>query len=235
LSTEGESEPPALLRSAGFRVRPFEWKTEGGADFQAALAYNGAMSFVYLADRSTCPERGQACAWSRPARRREDVLPVAEAFFRANADGARVPALRGTLDMVLVRSDGPEPFAVYVGSDELVPVEAFLRTHPHPQYVALASRLRDLGQGPHGNRAGDIVLVARNGDVETADERYYFASKYRSWHGSPSRQDSEVPLIVAHPHRTAAELCGTVRGVLGDAPGIDRVTPLLLRLREASL
>lgn len=232
LSTEGVDEPPELLRRAGFRVRPFEWKLDGAADFQAVLAYNGAMAFVYAADRSTCPSPGQACDWSRPPRWREDVQPIADAFVRANATGELLPALRGTIDMVLVRQEGPEPFGVYTDTGDVVSVDAYLAAHPHPTYVALASRLRALGSGPHAGRAGDVVLIAQNGNVDAAHERHYFAAQYRSWHGSPSRLDSEVPLIVAHAHRSTADLCASMKIELGADPTIARVTPLFLRLRE---
>ncbi len=104
-----------------------------------------------------------------PPRFHEDVLPVAEAFFRANRDGSYVPQLRGTLDLILTRRPAPPaeddaPFEVYVGGGRLVPVEAFLEAHPWPTYVELASRLRDLAAGPHGERAGDVVLLANNGN-----------------------------------------------------------------------
>ncbi|HKY41403.1 MAG TPA: hypothetical protein VJN18_35965 [Polyangiaceae bacterium] len=42
------------------------------------------------------------------------------------------------------------------------------------------------------------MLIANNGNRDIPDERYYFASRYRSWHVSPSRQDSEIPFIVAN-------------------------------------
>ena len=53
------------------------------------------------------------------------------------------------------------------------------------------------------------------------------------WHGSPSRQDSEVPLIVAHPRKSTAELHALVAKVLGDHPHAERVAELLYRLRRS--
>jgi hypothetical protein len=41
-----------------------------------------------------------------------------------------------------------------------------------------------------------------------------------------------VPLIVAHPKRTAAQLCRLVGEALGGHPSIARVGPLLVRLRD---
>jgi hypothetical protein len=240
LSMHGADDPPALLAAAGFRVRPFALEVPDDADFQAVLAYQGAMAFVYVADRSTCAAPGVACAWTQPPRFREDVLAVADAFYRNNLDGGLVPGMRGTLDMVLTRtprpvSDDDLPFEVYVGDGRLVSLERYLRAHPRPAYVDLPERLRDLGAGPHGERAGDVILLAHSGDRERPEERYYFASRYRSWHGSPSRRDSEIPLIVAHPDRTTAQLGGLVQQALGDRPSQQKLTDLLLLLREGRL
>jgi hypothetical protein len=236
LSMKGNDDPPALLRSAGFRVRPFELEVSEDDDFQTVLAYQGAMAYVYVADRSTCLAPGQPCDWTRPPRFREDVLAVAEVFHRNDLDGAAVPAMRGTLDLVLARVPRatPEddlPFEVYVGDGRLVPVERYLREHPHADYVDLPARLRDLGVGPHGERAGDVVLLAHNGDRATPAERYYFASRYRSWHGSPGRKDTEIPLIVAHPAASPETISAIVARGLGRRPAQQRLTDLLILLR----
>ena len=58
-----------------------------------------------------------------------------------------------TLDMVLVRGDGAEPFSVYAGS-ETVPLAAYLEAHPHPEYVELV--------GAEVSRHDDVVLVAQS-------------------------------------------------------------------------
>src|SRR4029077_94363 len=110
------------------------------------------------------------------------------------------------------------PFEVYVGEGKTQPVDAYLATHPHPTYVELGSRLRDLAVGPHGERAGDVLLLAHNGDRDRPEDRYYFATPYHSWHGSPSYADSRIPLIVAHPARGTASLQNLVREHLGKTP-----------------
>jgi hypothetical protein len=241
LSMAGDHEPPALLAKAGFRVRPFKLDVPRDADFQAVLAYEGAMAYVYVADRSRCATPGQPCDWMQPPRYREDVLAAADAFWTNNRDGRLVPELRGTLDMVLVRRPRPVaeddlPFEVYVGGGRSVPVAAYLRAHPHPTYVDLDARLRDLAVGPHGERAGDVLLIAHNGDRKRPEDRYYFASLYRSWHGSPARKDSEIPLIVAHPSLASATVAEVVRGTIGERPRDQKLTDLLLALhRPASL
>ncbi len=238
LSTDDHDDPPAVVRAAGFRLRPFELEVDEEQAFDTVLAYQGAMAFAYVADRSTC--RGdQPCDWRRPPRYEEDVLPLAEAFYRANLDGRGAPGMRGTLDMVLTRRPVPfeaddAPFEVYVGDGQVVPLAQHLRDHPHPTYVAFEERLRDLAVGRYGERAGDVLLLAHNGDRDDPAQRYYFAGLYRSWHGSPSRKDSEIPLIVADPSRDADRIERDVRSVLGDAPRQQDVARLLEALRYGS-
>ena len=161
------------------------------------------------------------CPWQLPPRYAEDVLPVADAYFRASRDGALVPAMKGTLDMVLVREPRPVaeidlPFEVYVGDGRTEPVASYLAAHPHPTYEAFEERLRDLAVGHHGERAGDVLLVAHDGDVADPRLRYYFSKAYHSWHGSASRADSDVPLIVANRGHRAEDIGPWVRGVLGE-------------------
>jgi hypothetical protein len=232
LGTDGPDEPPAVLSAAGFTVRPFELETS--APFSSVLAYQGAIAFVYLADRSTCDP---GCDWSRLPRFREDVLDAADAFFLASRDGRHAPGMKDTLDLVLARRPKPyaevdAPFEVYVGGGELVPIAKYLRDHPRPGYVRFEERLRDLAVGPHGERAGDVLLLARNGDRRRVEERYYFAPRNRSWHGSPGHKDSEVPLAVGHAGRSTVEIERLVSRVVGDGTRQQAVTDLLLQLRS---
>jgi hypothetical protein len=239
LSTDGEDSPPGLMKKAGYRVRPFKEKVAADVGFDAVLAEGGAVAFIYVADRSSCTSK-HVCDWKKPPRYEEDVLPLAEAFFKNNSDGSFSKRMQGALDLILTRKPKPFeeqdlPFEVYVGDGKTMPVAAFLQAHPHPTYVELDVRLRDLAVGPHGERAGDIMLIAHNGDRDTPDERYYFASPYHSWHGSPSRQDSEVPLIVANPTRDSAEIRERVAAVLGPTPRQQKVTDLLLSIRAGEM
>ena len=231
LGDRGDGKRPAdVLDKAGFRVRPAGWKAKGD-DFQAVIAYNGAFGFVYLADRSTCAGKASSCDFHRPPRWDEDVLAAAEAFHRANRGEPPVPALRGTLDLILVRRGSEGPFQVYLGGGKTADIDRALALDPHPTYVRVASRLRDLAVGRHGDRAGDIILVTRSGAAADIRERYYFSHTYRSWHGSPSRRDSEIPFILAHPAKTSRELGALADRHLGDAPVIDAVGRLLVDLR----
>jgi hypothetical protein len=77
-----------------------------------------------------------------------------------------------------------------------------------------------------------VQLIAHNGDRDDAQERYYFAAPYHSWHGSPSRRDSNIPLIVAHRGKRTAEIEATVRSFLGAEGRAQDVGTLLLGLRE---
>jgi hypothetical protein len=238
LGTDTVRDPPAVLRQAGFRLRPFVLDPpEDRRDYQAALAYQGAFAYVYLADRSTCPRPGDVCDWRRAPRLEEDVLPVARAFHEASRTGAGVPELRGTLDLVFAREprapgEDALPFQVWDGA-RLVPVGEYLAANPRPELLDLERRLDALAAGPYGHRAGDVLLLSRTGTHLPIGDRFYFSSKYHSWHGSPTRQDSEIPLLVIHPGRSGAEVRARVLRVVGDSPNQLSVTPLILDLLEA--
>lgn len=239
LGTEGDDEPPAVLRRAGFRVRPFHLEVDSAEqDFQAVVAYQGAFAYVYLADRSTCANAGTRCDWNRPPRLQQDVLPVARAFHEAARTGAGVPALRGAIDLVFARppaapGQDAQPFQVWDGQ-RLVPVGEYLAAHPRPELLDLERRLRGLGAGPHGNHAGDVLLLARTGLQLPIQQRYYFSSRYHSWHGSPTAQDSEIPLLVIHPHTSGAAIRARVQRAAGPHPDQLSITPVILDLLRAA-
>jgi hypothetical protein len=235
LEAEGDDEPPALLEQVGFRMRPLKIElADDEEDYQAVVAYQGAFAYVYLADRSTCAASGTRCDWSRAPRLEEDVLPVVRAFHEANLTGAGVPALRGTLDMILAReprAPGADalPFRVWDG-ERLVDIEEHLAGSPRPDLVNFAERMRGLAAGPHGHRAGDVLLFARSGASRPLQDRYYFSGIYRSWHGSPDEQDSRIPLLVARNGTSGAELRTRVTSVVGSSPSQLHVVPLILQL-----
>lgn len=214
LYTDGEDEPTALIRQAGFRLRQNSL-TADREDYQAAIAFQGFMAYLYLADRSSCPAEGQRCDWSRPPRLEEDVLPMVRALYEANRDGTRVPALLGTLDMILVRTGaGVRAF----DGERLVPIADYLRRNPNPQLVRFEERIMGLTAGPYGHYAGDIILVARTGAHRPIEERFYFGAVQTSEHGSPHAGDSYVPLLVAHPALAGTAVRDRVRTVVGDNP-----------------
>ena len=51
--------------------------------------------------------------------------------------------------------------------DALMPIGAYLAEHPHPSYIAMEERLHDLAAGKRGERAGDVLLIAHNGEAKT--------------------------------------------------------------------
>ncbi len=79
-----------------------------------------------------------------------------------------------------------------------------------------------------------MLLLANTGTHVPIEERFYFSSKYHSWHGSPSRQDSEIPLLVMHPGRSGAEIRARVRTAVGPEPDQLSITPLILDLLGVS-
>ncbi|HEX6747048.1 MAG TPA: alkaline phosphatase family protein [Longimicrobium sp.] len=232
LGADGLDEPPEVLRRAGFRVRPFKLDVaDDERDYQAVVAYQGAMAYVYLADRSVCAAPGTRCDWRRPPRLAEDVLPAVRAFDAANRTGAGVPQLRGTLDLIFARPPGRDaaPFQVWDG-ERLVPIGQYLAAHPRPDLLDLERRMAALATGPYGSHAGDVLLLAKSGSGIPVGERYYFSGVYHSWHGSPTDQDSRIPLVVAQPGGDGRQLRALVTRAVGEHPGQLDVSRLILAL-----
>jgi hypothetical protein len=237
LGTGDGGEPPDVLRLAGFRTRPLSLDPgEDEQDYQAAVAYQGAIAYIYLADRTTCVHPGERCSWMLPPRLEEDVLHVVRAFDRANRFGEGVPQLQGTLDLILAREPRPPaedalPYQVWNG-ERLIPIPEYLAANPRPDFPDFEARMRDLAAGPYGHRAGDVLLLARSGMNRPIEERFYFSRIYSSWHGSPEWQDSRIPIVVARTGSTGAEIRGVVDAVVSDPPSQLDITPLVLRLLE---
>ena len=233
LSTGGDDEPTAVLEEIGFRLRDDE-VGEVDPNAQAAVAYQGAIAYVYLADRSTCPGEDDDCDWRAPPRFEEDVLAVARAFHEASTEGRHVPELRGSLDVILAREPvsvdrSARAFQVFDG-ERLVPVDRWVRENRRDDLIDLDRRLRDLAEGPLGHRAGDVLLITKSGVERPIEERYYFSDPYRSWHGSPTRQDSHIPLVIARPSMSGAQIRRLARRSLPARPTQLDVTPLVLHL-----
>ncbi len=230
-----EGEPPAALEAAGYRVRPFQLETDRD-DFQAVFAYQGAFAYLYLADRSTCLGEGVRCDWRRPPRFEEDVLPALRALHRAARSGDGAPKLQGAVDLIFAREPrGLEPalpFRIWDG-DHLVPVGEYLTAHPRPDLPELEARLEALGSGSRGHLAGDVLILARQRFQDPIEERYYFSGLYRSWHGSPSPQDSEILWVLARPASSGAELRERTVSAVGGRPSQLDFTPLVLWLLES--
>jgi Type I phosphodiesterase / nucleotide pyrophosphatase len=231
-SSEG---PAAVVEAAKFRPRKFVLNPgPKEQDYQAAFAYQGAIAYVYLADRSTCPSPGMTCDWKRPPRYRQDVLPVARAFYNSNKTGKPVPPMKNTLDLIFARIPTPpgkntQEYEIFDGH-RLVPIWEYLIRHPRPDLVQLDKRMEWLSMGPYGNRSGDILLLTRSGLNRPIEDRYYFSGPFHSWHGSASPQDSHIPLIVARQNYPSAKLKKMVDKVTGSQPSQLALVPLVLEL-----
>jgi len=233
LSSEGGHEPPDLLKKLGWRMRPFELDPVA-EDYQATVAYQGAMAFVYLADRSSCPDKNQKCDWKRAPRFKEDVLPLAEAFYKANMTGEGIPEMKGTLDLIFTREPKPVgepalPFKIFDGK-KLVPIGEFLKKNPRPDLLNLEERMNGLSAGPYGHRAGDILLLSKSGLERPIEDRYYFSAPYHSWHGSPTKQDSHVPIVIAKKGGSGQEIKAMVAEVAGHNPSQLDIVPIIRRI-----
>ncbi|MGH7815557.1 MAG: alkaline phosphatase family protein [Candidatus Binataceae bacterium] len=232
----GNNTPFALLRKAGFRVRkPSVELGPGEDDFQAVLAYEGFIAYVYLADRSTCAAPGRKCDWARPPRFKQDVMPAARAFDEANRTGKWVPALKGTLDLIFARvpaapGHNSSEYEIY-DRGKLVPIYRYLMEHPRPDLIDLDERMRWLSAGPYGDRAGDVLLLSKASMALPISQRYYFSAvPHYSMHGSAEWQDGHVPLILARVGGSGVKMRAIVRKIAGAAPSERSVTPIVKSL-----
>jgi hypothetical protein len=234
-----ENSPFTVVHRAGFRVRKPSLIVPPPPDFQAVLAYQGFTAYVYLADRSTCPKDGSVCDWRKPPRFRQDLMPVLRGFYGSNRWGKPVRRLKGTIDLILSREPvGPgqraRPFEIFDGH-ELVSIDDYLWDHPRPDLADFAQRIKWLSAGPYGDRAGDILLIARACTNLPIQDRYYFSDvTHYSWHGSACEQDSHIPFILAQQDGSGKQMREILRGFGGDSPSEKELTPLVLDLFDES-
>lgn len=231
--TDGEHSPFGLVAANGFRVRrPHLTLGSLDKDYQAVLAYQGFMAFVYLADRSTCADEHKPCEWGRPPRFREDVMPVVRAFYQANRTGNPIPELKGTMDLIFARVPVPgdrdaTPFQIFDGQT-LVSVHDYLRAYSRPDLVRLEERMNELSAGPYGNRAGDILLLARACANVPIEERHVFSAvSHYTWHGSACEADGHIPFILAQQGGSGERLRALMQKITGDSPSAMALTPLV--------
>lgn len=237
LGPDDPGSPFATLKAAGFRVRkPSLTLGKSEQDYQAVIASQGFMAYVYLADRSTCQAAGRACDWRRPPRFRQDTMSAVRALYAENRSGRPIPQGKGTVDLIFAREaveqdEEAEPFKVFDGR-RLVPIRRYLERHPRPDLVDLEERMKWLGDGPYGGRAGDIVILDKASSAIPIQDRYYTATAaHYSWHGSPDMSDSNVPLILALDGGSGAVMQDIVENVShGETLSEMDVTPLVLAL-----
>jgi type I phosphodiesterase/nucleotide pyrophosphatase len=236
LNADDEHSPFAVLKRSGYRVRkPLLALGALDNDYQAVLAYQGFMAYVYLADRSTCAAEHQTCDWPKPPRLKEDVLPAAQAFYNANRSGEIVGELKGTIDLIFSREPAPtgqnaKPFQIFNGQ-RLVPIAEYLKLNPRPDLIDLERRMQWLGAGPFGHRAGDIVMLSKACTQLPIEQRFYFAAvTHHTWHGSACAQDSQIPFILAQAGGSGERMRAHLRKFGGDAPTQMTMTPLVREL-----
>lgn len=88
--------------------------------------------------------------------------------------------------------------------------------------------MRWLSAGPYGNRAGDIVLLAKTGMTVPIADRYYFcAVPHYTMHGSAEEQDGHVPIILVQSGGSGDQMRAIVEKVGGEAPSQRAVTPIV--------
>jgi hypothetical protein len=236
LGPDDDSSPFKAVAEAGFRVRKASLVVgDLDKDFQAVLAYQGSMANVYLADRTTCPNDGDRCDWKKPPRFEEDVIPVLKSLYRSNRRGRPIAGLKGKLDLIFSRQPTPSgtnalPFEVFDGQ-QLVPIDDYLSENPRPDLPELSERMRWLGAGPYGNRAGDIVLLPKACMNVPIGNRYYFAGMtHYSWHGSACEQDGHIPFILAQAKGSGEKMRSIMNKFGGATPSERKMTPLVVSI-----
>ena len=127
------------------------------------------------------------CDWRRLSRFREGLLPILRVLNRINRRGELIPEFRGALDLIFSRNyvstaAGHTPAFESFDGRRLIPIPVYLSKHPHPELVEVARRMSWLGEGPYGDRAGDIMLVGQAEMSLPIQDRYYFShSSYFAW------------------------------------------------------
>jgi hypothetical protein len=237
LGPDNPGSPFAILKAAGFRVRnPSLNLSKSQQDYQAVIASQGFMAYVYLADRSRCQAAGQVCDWNQPPRFRQDTMGAVRALYADNQSGLPIAQAKGTIDLIFARrpaerDEEGEQFKVFDGR-RLVPIHRYLERHPRPDLADLEERMKWLGDGPYGGRAGDIVILPKASSAIPIQNRYYIArTTHYSWHGSPDMSDSNVPLILALDGGSGRVMQDIVNNVShGKTLSQMELTPLVLAL-----
>jgi hypothetical protein len=236
LGPDDDSSPFKAVAEAGFRVRKASLILgDFDQDFQAVLAYQGSMANIYLADRTTCPDDDDNCDWKKPPRFHEDVIPVLKSLYQSNRRGRPIAGLKGKLDLIFSRQPTPSgtnalPFEIFDGQ-QLVPIDDYLSENPRPDLPELSQRMRWLGAGPYGNRAGDIVLLPKACMNVPIENRYYFAGMtHYSWHGSACEQDGHIPFILAQAKGSGEKMRSIMNKFGGATPSERKMTPLVVSI-----
>jgi predicted AlkP superfamily pyrophosphatase or phosphodiesterase len=233
LGADGDETPFTVVHDAGFRVRKAKLSlADNERDYQAVLAYQGFMAYVYLADRTTCRAEGAHCDWKKPPRFEKDVMPVVRALYKVNRTGRPIPRLKGTLDLIFARAPVPSggnplPLQIFDGH-RLVPIKDYLEAHPRPDLLDLEQRMDWLATGPYGNRAGDILLMSKSGAMPI-EKRYYFSAEpHYTWHGSADETDSRIPFVLVQAGGSGKRMRKIVQANVSNPPS-EKDLPAIVR------
>jgi len=162
-------------------------------------------------------------------------MPVVSAFYGANCTGNPIPRLKGTIDLIFAREPvaadrNARPYEIFDGQ-KLMPIRAYLKAHPRPDLIRLEERMNELSAGPYGNRAGDVLLLARACANSPIEERYFFSAvSHYTWHGSACEMDSHIPFILAQQGGSGERMHALMRETGGESPSGMALTPLVRAL-----
>jgi hypothetical protein len=103
--------------------------------------------------------------------------------------------------------------------------------HPHPTYVALSARLHDLAVGIHGERAGDLLLIAHDGGRERPGAVTTSRRRIARGMAAISRR-LRAPADCCRPEAERGPIGRRVRRVLGDRLFQQKVAEVMVELRH---
>ncbi len=177
-----EREMGHLFDALGLDVHDFPGEDP---NCDAVVASNGGLAHVYLQNRKAF--------WRDAPDFERDVLPVAQAFWEANASGKYAAELQGALAGVLVRDVEHErwsaAYQALTPQGDRVPITEWFAAQPGDLYADPVNRLSNLA----GSLAGDLLLISNGA------EGFYFAAPLEGMHGGLQPGESWAALAVGWP------------------------------------
>ena len=175
-------------------------KKAGSKDYlDSFLAKNGGMAQIYVQNREWIDD------WEKPPRFLEDVVPIAETYWKNRN--------KWKIKDVLVRNseqsqEWGSKYLLYKGGG---------RTYPLDYSQELLERINRLSS----KRSGDIVIISR--------PKYSFGSD-KADHGSIFEEDSHVPLIFSgKPLGNAMKTDDSIQNIINVAPTITKLLGITMQ------
>ena len=97
-----------------------------------------------------------------------------------------------------------------------MPVDAYLAREPRERYVDVERRLRELAVGPRGDHAGDVLLLARNGNEADAQEPILLLGAVPRLARQPEPHRLRDPVDPRASAECDAELAARMRAITGE-------------------